>query len=256
MVQMAHDMQLSQIPPVVRLQVMDEDYAIPGIDYFSAGQGEPSLNTPLAVGRIFRTLKKSRRMIIDASGSSDLRGSPLSFRWVVLQGDPQKVEIRPLNDSGSRAEVRIEWHERAEIPWRKGMWSSRVDIGVFALNNESSSVPGMICSMTLASEQREYRNEKLLSVDYSAPDRSHFYTDPLLVPVRNWRDVYTWSETGYMTGWIRYQTNQQPAQFDSAGRMKIMAEDGQVQWTPVQYKSETNASGVPELKFSAFRSSK
>lgn len=256
MVQMAHQMQPSQIPPVVRLQVIDEDYAIPGIDYFSAGQGEPSLNTPLAVGRIFRTLKKKRRMVVDATGSSDLRGSPLSFRWVVLQGDPQKIQIRPLNDSGSRAEVSVEWHERAEIPWRKGMWSSRVDIGVFALNNESCSVPGMICSMTLASEQREYQNEKLLSVDYAAPDRTRVYTDPLLVPVRDWRDVYIWSETGNMTGWIRYQTNQQPVQFDSAGRMKITAEDGQVQFTPVQYQPETNASGVPELKFSAILSPK
>ena len=254
MVQMAHDMQPLEIPPVVRLQVLDEDHAIPGIDYFSAGQGEVLLNTPLAIGRIFRTLKKSRRMVVDASDSADLRGSPLSFRWVVLQGDPQKIQIRPLNDSGSRAEIRIEWHERAEIPWRKGMWSSRVDIGVFAQNRESCSMPGLICSMTLASEKRDYQNEKLLSVDYAAPDRTHVYTDPLLVPVRNWRDDYTWSDTGTMTGWIRWLSNQQPVPFDAAGRMKFTAEDGQVQLTPVQYQAETNASGVPELKFSVVQS--
>ena len=71
MVQMAHDMTLSTIPPVVRLAVLEEDTAVPGVDYFTAAEGETLLTTPLAIGRVFRTLRQSRRMVLDASESSE-----------------------------------------------------------------------------------------------------------------------------------------------------------------------------------------
>lgn len=249
MVQMAHDMTLSTIPPVVRLTVLKEDTAVPGVDYFAATEGETLLTTPLAIGRVFRTLRPSRRMVLDASQSSEALGRPLQFRWVVLQGDPGKIQIRTLNASGSRAEVVVDWHERIDVPWLEGMSSSRVDIGVFASSPESTSLPGMLCSLFIASEKREYRDGRLISVDYASEDYRNRYTDPLIAPVRNWRDVYEWSEAGQITGWFRYPLGQAPVQFNSAGRMQVTDQHGQARFVPVQYSSETNASGVPELRF-------
>jgi hypothetical protein len=249
MVQMAHDMTLSTIPPVVRLAVLEEDTAVPGIDYFAAAEGETLLTTPLAIGRVFRTLRQSRRMVLDASESSESLGRPLQFRWVVLQGDPGKIHIRPLNASGSRAEVVVDWHDRFDIPWLKGMSSSRVDIGVFASSPESTSLPGMLCSLFIASEKREYHDGRLISVDYASEDYRNRYTDPLIAPIRNWKDVYTWSDAGQLAGWIRYPLGQAPVQFDSAGRMQVTDQNSQSRFVPVQYYPETNTSGVPELRF-------
>ena len=249
MVQLAHDMSVSTIPPVVRLTVLEEDTAVPGVDYFMASEGENLLTTPLAIGRVFRTLRQSRRMVLDASDSFDSLGRPLQFRWVVLQGDPGKIQIRPLNNSGSRAEVVVNWHDRIDIPWLNGMSSSRVDIGVFASSPDSTSLPGMLCSLFIASEKREYHDGRLISVDYASEDYRNRYTDPLIAPIRNWKDVYTWNDAGQMTGWIRYPQGQAPVQFDSAGRMQLNDQHGQSRFVPVQYDSQANSSGVPELRF-------
>ena len=48
-------------------------------------------------------------MIIDASASSDLNGQPLKFRWVVLQGDPDLVDIETAN-AGRSARITFTWH--------------------------------------------------------------------------------------------------------------------------------------------------
>ena len=50
MATMAHEMTLENIPPVVLLEVVEEDQAVAGRDYFGAA-GEQLFDTPSAIAR-------------------------------------------------------------------------------------------------------------------------------------------------------------------------------------------------------------
>ena len=92
---------------MVRVRVVEETQPVPGRDCFSA-KSERLFDTPAAIARVHRTLAFARRMVISArEGSIDLNGRPLTFRWVILRGDPSRISIQPLNPDGSVAEVRI-----------------------------------------------------------------------------------------------------------------------------------------------------
>ena len=131
MVTMAHSMTLDTLPPIVQLKVIEEDEPRLGIDYFDSGDRIKLCNTPCAIGRVMKSSKYAYRMVVSAEGSKDLRGRPMTYHWKVLRGDADRIEIRKLNDSGSRVEVVVPYHERQPIAAGSPMESSRVDIGAF-----------------------------------------------------------------------------------------------------------------------------
>ena len=59
----------------------------------------------------------------------------------LLQGDPSKVTIEPLDD-GRRARVTLDWHDPFRISEENDQITARVDIGVFANNGVHDSAPG------------------------------------------------------------------------------------------------------------------
>ena len=241
MVQMAHELTPVGLPALVRLKVTEEDVGVPGRDYFHTGPGERLFDTPGAIARVYRTSAFQRRMVIDAGDTVDFFGRPLTFRWTVLQGNPEQVHIRPLNDVGSQAELLIEWHDRAPVPDLEGMETNRVDIGVFAMNGQSISLPGLISSFTLANEKREYDSDhRIRSIDYGDAKISRRYVDPLIDLPRNWRDDYVYDSKNQMLGWRRTIPGELPMEFSADGRLiSKRDEDGNpVAWKNVAYQAK------------------
>lgn len=146
-------------------------------------------------------------MILSAEDSRDANGRPLTFHWRLLQGDPAKVRIEPL-DGGARARVTLDWHDPFRISEENDQITSRVDIGVFADNGAHDSAPAILSWTFPAHETRVYETgpdnaPRVVSIDYADPGKAGIYADPLLYPRARWRDVYRYAADGRRLGWTR-----------------------------------------------------
>ncbi len=204
MVKMAQAMGLDALPPLARLRVVEEDQAVPGRDYFDAGQGERLFDTPGAIARVVRTVRYRRRMVVSAEPSRDLNGRPLSYHWSVLRGDAERIEIKPLNEAGSVVELQIPYHARAPIAPGSALESNRVDIGAFVHNGAYFSAPAFVTFFYLDNEKREYDEQgRIRVVDYDDPEASKNYVDPRIDVRKQWRDEYHYDSGGEPAGWTR-----------------------------------------------------
>jgi hypothetical protein len=156
LVQAAHDIRLDNLPPMVQLKVLGEDQPVLGKDFFEPGGSEKLADTPAVIARIVRGKDYRRRLVVSAAASFDLNKKPLSFTWVVLRGDQNKITINPRNQEKSVAEIVVPYHPRRPIAARSLLESNRVDIGVFVHNGTYYSAPGFVTLFTLDNEARTY----------------------------------------------------------------------------------------------------
>lgn len=250
MVQLAHDLTIDKLPAMARIQVIEEDFGVPGRDYFHPHAAEKLFDTPAAVARVYRTSAFRRRMVVDASSSADLNGRSLRFRWSVLQGDPEKVQIRTLDAKGSRAEIIFQWHPRTAIPGRDGMETNRVDVGVFADNGQTVSLPAFVSSFTLANEDRAYVDGRIQSIDYGSPAVSDRYVDPMIDIPKRWRDEYRYSADLKPLGWVRTLPGSEPQEFSADGRL-VFGKDNTgtpTEFRTIKYEAALNDKQLPVLK--------
>jgi hypothetical protein len=167
MIEIAHELQIDDIPPLVQLKVIEEDEPLNGEDFFAPGHSIKLADTPCVIARIFREKSYWHRMVVSAEASRDLDGRALSYYWKVLQGDPKKISIQPLNAAGSVVEIRIPFHERQSSADGKHFPSNRVEIGVFVKAGKYYSAPGFITSFSLDNEARTYdKQERILEIGY------------------------------------------------------------------------------------------
>ncbi|MFH0937783.1 MAG: hypothetical protein V1899_00630 [Planctomycetota bacterium] len=100
--------------------------------------------------------------------SFDPNQHPLTFHWVTLRGDAEKIKIKPLNEARSRAEILVSYHDRQPIAPGSPLESNRVDIGVFAHNGMYYSAPAFITLVSLDHEARTYDTDgRILEIGYS-----------------------------------------------------------------------------------------
>ncbi len=250
MVQFAHELTIDKLPAMAWIQVIEEDLGVPGRDYFHPHAAEKLFDTPAAVARVFRTTALSRRMVVDAGTSAELSGRSLRFRWSVLQGDPEKVQIRLLNAKGSLAEIIFQWHPRTAIPGLSGMETNRVDIGVFADNGKTLSLPAFVSSFTLANEDRTYLDGRIQTIDYGSPGISDRYVDPMIDIPKRWRDDYRYSTDMKPLGWVRTMSGSEPQEFAADGRLVVKKDDAgnPIEFRTIKYEAELNEKQVPVLK--------
>ena len=208
MVAMASEMRPGDIPPLVRLQVVEETFeSAAGL----ADLSERLLDSPSAIGRLWRGFGPEREMVVSAAGTVAPNDRPLQFEWRLLRGDPERVRIEPQGPDGASARIRIAWH----APWietgRVGNTTyerqqSRVDIGVFANNGVYDSAPAFISVDFPEHQRRDYADtehgERLVSIDYDAQARK-VYFDPLLYWSAPWTDTARYDEAGVLLGWDR-----------------------------------------------------
>lgn len=152
-IELAHQMTPTLMPPVVLLEVVREDTVVPGKDFFERDTVTSSLlsNAPCSIARIYRTSAAQHRITVSARKSQDPRRRPLEFRWVLLQGDPAKVQIEPA-DGGAEASITLAWHP--EMRAASGIQTHRVDIAVFAHSGFAWSAPSFITFYMLPNEAR------------------------------------------------------------------------------------------------------
>ena len=169
MVDLAHGITLSNLPPIARIRVVNEDAPVSGRDYFEPGRNEKLADTPAAIGRVFRGSARTRKITIDASDSKDLNGKPLKFFWRVLQGNASRIEINYLNPEQSVAEITIPHFDRFHVEGRPGLGTNRVDIGVFVHNGTYYSPPAFLTFYALDREDRTYFSDgRIVDIGYNA----------------------------------------------------------------------------------------
>lgn len=189
MVALAQAIDPEKIPPMVQLDVLRDLEATPGVDYLARNLSEQLFTTPGAVARVWRSFAGQRRLEVSAEATVDPNGHPLTFTWVLLRGDPDKVTIIPSGPGGARAEIIADWHEPGEIIGPGDIETSRIEIGVFAHNGHHVSAPAFVSIALPRHQQREYAGRgadaQLWRIDYDAGDS---YVDPLIWPVAGWND--------------------------------------------------------------------
>jgi len=204
MIQLAHDMTLETLPPIARIRMVSEETPRPGIDYFAPYDEERLFDSPSAIARLWRSTQQKRTYVLSAEPSRDLTGQALKFHWVLLRGDPEGVEITPLDASGREAKVTLTWQARRPITPGSLMQSNRIDIGVFADNGKAISAPAFFCVNTVDSEIRRYDDAgRIQSVIYTGDKEKGNYVDPALCLAQSWMDEYRYAADGTLLGWTR-----------------------------------------------------
>lgn len=211
MVALANSIRPQDIPPVVKLRVLEDLKATPGRDYLEDNLDEVVFTTPSAIARAWRSYAHSRRMVLSAADTVDPNGRSLKFHWVVLRGDPGKVRIE-TGDEGRVAEITIDWHDKTDIVGGSGMSSSRVDIGVFADNGIWMSAPAFLSVTFPSFQNRVYEKASgaeepvLVSLDYIVGPQD-LYADPMLWPMANWQDTFSHDADGTQTDLTRWYSD-------------------------------------------------
>lgn len=205
MVKAAHNLSVDEVPPQVILSVLQESRPQPGLDYFGPSPADEVLfNTPGAVARIVRSTAFERRMIVSAEKTTDPNGRPLKFIWKILRGDASKVHITPMSDDGSKADIKVSWHDRKLVPGQRKLTTNRVEIAVFAHNGAHYSAPAFISLYYPPDQKRRYTpSGQLTEIDYASASLADRYVDPVLTVRRAWRDRYLYTAEGELVGWDR-----------------------------------------------------
>lgn len=221
MVSLAAALKPDEIPPVVKLSVAEEDFqAHAGL----AGLSEELFTTPSAIARLWRGPEYSRRMVVSAEETEDPNGHRLRFYWVLLQGDPERVRIRPKGQGDTSAEITVDWHDTYRPLGAKQRTTDRVDIGVFAWNGAHYSAPAIISIGFPGYQTRQYEpipngpGKRLISVDYDAEGRETYY-DPLLYWTAPWMDRISYDATGAIAE-ITRQTPEETLNLSAPDRLR------------------------------------
>ena len=220
MVRDAHGMTPETLPPWAEIRVAEEERPRIGRDYFEApGRTEEIFTLPVCVARVFRGTAQRRRWVLSAEGSRDVNGKPLKFHWRLLQGDPDRVRIRPLDERGERVEIEIAWHPPMPSAWEPNVQSTRADLALFAHNGARYSAPAFFTVYFPASEERAYDEQgRIRSVNYTR-GRAAPFVDPLIYTPRAWKDEYAYDAEGRLTGWTRTREGK-TERYDAEGRRR------------------------------------
>ncbi len=207
MISLANDIRAMDIPPPVALTVLEESRNREGVDDFTRELPEKLFDTPGSIARVIRNTAYEKRIVISTSKTQKRADETLQYKWILLQGDPNKVSITPKDKQGNSAEIKISWHGGFASPLQGDVKTHRVEIGVFADNGKELSAPSFVNFLYPPAQQRYYdKNGKLLAIDHRI--KKGFYADPRIFPRRDWRDDYSYDENGQLTGWVRTQKSQ------------------------------------------------
>lgn len=268
MVRMAHDLRTDAVPPLVRLNVVEEDLGRPGIDYFEEAPTEKLFDTVSAVARVARSARERRRMVASVAQTEDPNVKPLSFTWRLLHGDPHRVRITPLDPRGTRAEILVDWHPRAVYPG-SDLPSARVDVGVFADNGRHLSTPAFLSWYFPPNERRTYepvpdgaaadrRDEvngdaprRVVSIERLPANGPQAYADPMVLTPAEWTDAYRYDDRGNLLGWSRTRPGADAEEFTAAGRLVVTRDEAgkPVETREVRYvREQPGPNAAPVLR--------
>lgn len=227
MVSLAQSITPDAIPAEARIRVEAETRFRAGEDFFGEGLSEQLFDTPSAIARIWRARAGRRVMTLSAAESRDANGRPLAFEWRLLQGDPARVRIEPLDD-GLRARITIDWHDPFPVSANDPQKTARVDIGLFAHNGVHDSAPAILSWYFPPHEARRHETgpdgaPRLVSLDYREGEA--VYADPFLSPRGDWRDEFRYDAAGRLAGFTRHRDG--IAEEHTASGARILVPEGE-----------------------------
>ncbi len=200
MIAFAQSLEADVIPPMVKIAMTRESSN--ELSVFGDGLSEVLFDTPGAIARVWRAPGAEREYELSA-GATDPNGRPVTYRWVLMRGDPERITIEPLDESGRRARVRIGWDDPRPVEGTPELSSSRIDIAVFADNGAHLSAPAYFSVLLPAHQLRRYDTQgRPVKIAY-APSGERPYADPLIWPTRRWEDHFRYDPDGRLLGWIR-----------------------------------------------------
>ncbi|MEO0795075.1 MAG: hypothetical protein AAFX93_07935 [Verrucomicrobiota bacterium] len=222
MIEMAHDIAPDTLPPLAMIEMVEEEEAVLGRDFFDPGATEKLLDTPCAIGRVARNLGYERRFVVSAEKSMDANDLPLTYHWQVLRGDESLISIQPLDPSGKRAEITVAYQRETSVPGNAELRSQRVDIGVFVNNGTYFSPPSFISIWFPPTDRRFYNDQKRLThVEYQSPLTKNEETDVALTFAKPWSDYYRYDDQGSLLGWERrYEDGSRVEQYGPEGMLQ------------------------------------
>jgi tetratricopeptide (TPR) repeat protein len=250
MVTLAHDLTLDSLPPIAQIAVVEEDQPRLGIDYFDVAEREKLFDTPAAVARVMKSSQLERRMVVSARESRDPQRGKITYHWVILRGDPERIAIKPVSDDRSVVEIRVKHHGRRPIAADSMLESNRVDLALIVENEAHYSAPAFISLNYLDNEKRMYDDSgRIQSIDYTDPETRGNYVDPLLDFIKDWRDEYHYNDAGELTGWTRIR-GEERQQFTATGELVLEADDAgrPTKTTPVRYVAEQKPNEPARLR--------
>ena len=209
---------------------------------------ETLFTTPGAVAQGIRRMDPVFEIELSGEASRDIDGKDLSYHWVVLQGDSNKVTITKLDAAGSRVRVAVPWFEPFPVASASDSKVStyRVDVGLFVNNGTYYSAPAFLSVCRLANEIRVYNERgRLQSIDY----RGKRYGDPLVSVRKDWKDQFEYTSDGSLAKMTRIRKDGQK-EFDATGALILSYDaDGKVLKTqPVQYKLDRDEQGIISIR--------
>jgi hypothetical protein len=202
MIKIANELTPADIVPAISLTVQEESGPHEGIDLDTQVIPDTLFNTPASIARVIRHSAYEKRMVISAGESGKPSGQSLTYYWIILQGDPDRITISHPDGNRAVADIRVGWHAPYPSPHRGAFTTSRVDIAVIADNGRGYSAPAIISYLFPRSQKRLYHTDgRVLAIDHRNTDKA--YDDPRLFPQRNWRDDFHYNDAGALTGWVR-----------------------------------------------------
>ncbi len=222
MIDHANKLELGDYPGLPLLKIISENKPAAGIDNFVGQMPEPLFTTPSSIARVIRSSAYRKTLSIDMSASRSDQKSDVSFKWVVLRGNREKIAIENGSD-GEKAEISIAWHTRSDLTVN-GHYAGRVEIAIFADNGKELSAPAILNFYYPPYQKREYDGKgNLLSIDHQEPEGS--YSDPQLFVKRDWKDTFKYDGNNRLIGWTRF-ANGKETEFTYHGA-KIISKDNQ-----------------------------
>lgn len=224
LVEKAHSLRPETIPPAVQLIPVNSTrfpipQPVPERDY-SDSLPEFVYATPSAIAYALRTPLAKRQFLFRAVTSPE-RDDSATFAWAVVNGNPAAVKITPPTGEP------LETPERgfAEITIDRSKMSSRIDVACFAKSSTTDfGAPSIISFYPLPIENRSYNPDgSTRSIDYSNP--SNLYCDPILAFPRRWKDTYSYSPDGHVTGFTRTSSDGKNSASFIAHNVRITARD-------------------------------
>ena len=240
MVEMAHGIHLSDIPPIAIIRVLNEDEPERGVGHFEPELTEKLGTTPVVAARVFRGIESRRKIVVSAEASRDLNNRPLKYHWAVLRGDPAKIRIEYRNPSCSVAEITVSYHNRSPIAKGSPLESNRVDIGVFVHNGAYYSPPAFVTFYTLDNEARTYRGDgRPLEIAYGAGTSS--------ISVADWKAFFG-AVNDSSGSWPRQFLKAQFSSGELSALTGIAKEFGKVHSALVEAQKAQERANAPQVK--------
>ncbi len=215
LIEAAHTLTPEELPPFFQLAVVSETMPRQQIDFFDLVKGEGVVDSPVNVLRIWRGPGYTRTITLEAK----LATEKVSYRWFVVNGDAEKIRLKPLTSNQALMKIEVDWH--GTYTNRDGLPTRRVDVACVAVKeNGTVSAPAFYSLRSLNNEVRTYdsKTKRLLSINYMPSPSGLRYEDPLLTAQKNWQDLYLYHDDGTLRGWYRKRAKGMPETFDARGR--------------------------------------